>query len=1466
MSTKDVMPPVNSRCWWEDYFAEQWDAYGGRAQTAYFMRRLVEHLPAAEREYLNSRDASILDWGCAFGNGVDVLAQTFPRCSVSGLDFAETAIAEAKSCFPQYEFHRTDNGEIPKSFDVVVVSNCLEHFPNPLEVMRRQLPHCRKFYAVLVPYRESPLHSSHVSQFREECFPHRFDGFTRIATVIIDCESPYWLGRQILVLYASGDYLREREEILQWVDERDKWDHIYAAISPTPIDGAVQEFGRDLAARIQELLPEGGRVLEAGCGAGWQSLALAKAGRYDLTLMDFSRKALEYAEHSFAQQGASAGFVCEDVFTLGKPEHDLVFNAGVLEHYAFDKQVDFLRGMASRSRKYVLALVPNRMCYWYWLWRMQKSSRDDWPYGKEIPMTDLSAAFETAGMRFLGHWFGGGAWSELFIRGLHGIEEPLREEILAVHRSNIIPEHQRSYLVAALGCTSESATAPVCWMKSGIGEDFSIDQITSAMADAMAVALAAQRRETSLHRRVAELTVESGRLDDLKREAASLRAAVEQKQNEMLQQSEQLARQEKEMADLSTIAEQHRRQLEAIERSRAWAVANFLRTVRRRLLPPGSVRESAARLPWRAVKRLRTPRTTCLAAARAVFRRLPLSVQYRLRSGWAAAHRWRLPSNHGTLRHVPSIDVPGLVSVVLPVYNHAAMLRGAVESVLAQTYRDFELILVNDGSTDGVEAVLAEYARHPRVRILTQANQKLPKALSNGFEFAQGEFWTWTSADNLMHPEQLARLVGFLRANREVGMVFADYTAIDPQGRPLTDPSFRPHNRRAPHDPEIHLPHDLRLFGENADNFIGPCFLYRSWAGRLVGEYDPILGIEDFDYWLRLSLVAPIAHLDSDEPLYRYRVHENSLSGRAEELQIPQHARKLIDYHRDRKAFHAKPWTIHADAATLSWLKDIDVRPHVVAEWSGEPLEPDAEGKSLLLVHAASLESAVEGGGSGAVPIAAWFPDDVEAFEQYRAESHRMADLCFAADDATAARLRLLTPQVFKAAPGAAMVDLATKWANGRLFYEATRDVARRARSLPRVLRPENPGPHVLLQADSFTQGGMEQVVIDVAKSLRADRFEVSLLVLGEQGSDAERMRQAGFSVVRLPKEDREGHYRRLLKERRIDVVNAHYSLFGASAAAQESIPFVQTIHNTYIFLPPHEVLAYQANDPFTSAYICVSQAAAHYSDTKLGLPASKMVLVPNGIDLGRLDEAAAANPRSTLRNELGLANDDYVFLNVGSLQPIKCQATLVNAFAPVARLFPEAKLVFVGRAMNAAYLEEVRRAVARHGLERAVLLAGHREDVARFYWASDAFMLPSLCEGWSLALAEAIAAGLPVVATSVGSAPDVLPRLGGRLVRPPFGAITNLDAVNLSRYTTTEDPQFVEDLTAALADLCQKRTRPLVSESLRRSLDCRETYKPYGELFLWLMQGGHPAMGRSWAAGRFASSLACSRVKTVAA
>src|SRR6267378_1298983 len=110
---------MNSREWWGEYFREQWDANDGGGRTRHFMELIVAKLPAAERSYLRTKRLSIADWGCAFGEGVEVLQEAFPKSDVVGLDFAEKAIAEARRRHPKQEFEKTEAGELPREYDVV---------------------------------------------------------------------------------------------------------------------------------------------------------------------------------------------------------------------------------------------------------------------------------------------------------------------------------------------------------------------------------------------------------------------------------------------------------------------------------------------------------------------------------------------------------------------------------------------------------------------------------------------------------------------------------------------------------------------------------------------------------------------------------------------------------------------------------------------------------------------------------------------------------------------------------------------------------------------------------------------------------------------------------------------------------------------------------------------------------------------------------------------------------------------------------------------------------------------------------------------------------------------------------------------------------------------------------------------------------------------------------------------------
>lgn len=98
--------------------------------------------PCREQQYLLTHSTTILDWGCALGDGVAVLGETFPLSPSTGLDFAEAAIAEVRHAFTQHEFLHVADGEPDREYDVIVTSNCLEHFDRPLDVVKSHLHWC----------------------------------------------------------------------------------------------------------------------------------------------------------------------------------------------------------------------------------------------------------------------------------------------------------------------------------------------------------------------------------------------------------------------------------------------------------------------------------------------------------------------------------------------------------------------------------------------------------------------------------------------------------------------------------------------------------------------------------------------------------------------------------------------------------------------------------------------------------------------------------------------------------------------------------------------------------------------------------------------------------------------------------------------------------------------------------------------------------------------------------------------------------------------------------------------------------------------------------------------------------------------------------------------------------------------------------------------------------------------------
>lgn len=204
-----------------------------------------------------------------------------------------------------------------------------------------------------------------------------------------------------------------------------------------------------------------------------------------------------------------------------------------------------------------------------------------------------------------------------------------------------------------------------------------------------------------------------------------------------------------------------------------------------------------------------------------------------------------------------------LVSIVIPTYNRAAYLPEAIESVLSQDYSPIELIVVDDGSTDDTQAVLARYAE--RCRCERRANQGQSAALNHGWQLARGEILGYLGDDDCLRPGAVTVLVRALLADPGAVMAYGDYSLIDPSSCTIRQVLFRPR-------PYVEMVRDLRVMP-------GPGALQRRTALFAAGPWDPGLRLApDLDFYLRLGLQGRFVHVPGE--LAAFRVHESSATFR----------------------------------------------------------------------------------------------------------------------------------------------------------------------------------------------------------------------------------------------------------------------------------------------------------------------------------------------------------------------------------------------------------------------------------------------------------------------------------------------------------------------------------------------------------------------------------------------------------
>ena len=338
--------------------------------------------------------------------------------------------------------------------------------------------------------------------------------------------------------------------------------------------------------------------------------------------------------------------------------------------------------------------------------------------------------------------------------------------------------------------------------------------------------------------------------------------------------------------------------------------------------------------------------------------------------------------------------------------------------------------------------------------------------------------------------------------------------------------------------------------------------------------------------------------------------------------------------------------------------------------------------------------------------------------------------------------------------------------------------------------------PGILHLVETLDVGGLETMVIALARAQRDAGRDARIACLFHDGALAGAARAAGIEVVALGK--RPGpdvrvlwRLRALLRRVRPGILHTHNATahyHGVAAAAGTSVGLrLNTRHGMGDSVAADRGdRLYRLAMRATDRVVAVCEAAGRRFVERGLVPARHLWVIPNGIDVGRFGPARGGEAEALLRS-LGRTDRPLVLGTVGRLDPVKDQTTLIDAIGRVRAAGRDVVLVVVGDGPRRRQLEASRDGL---GLRDAVHLLGTRTDIPELLRSFDAFALSSVSEGYSIALLEAAASGLPLIATRVGGNAEIVrDGVNGTLVPP-------------------RDPDALAHAIAAMADDATRRRR----------------------------------------------------------
>ena len=709
------------------------------------------------------------------------------------------------------------------------------------------------------------------------------------------------------------------------------------------------------------------------------------------------------------------------------------------------------------------------------------------------------------------------------------------------------------------------------------------------------------------------------------------------------------------------------------------------------------------------------------------------------------------------------------VSVIIPTYNCDRYITQAVESALSQTYRNREIIVVDDGSTDDTLRVLEPYFE--QIRYVYQENQGVAVARNSGIEIAQGELIAFLDGDDFFLPDKLARQVACFEAEPSLGMVISGWRLVNQKGEAISDVKLWRHA------PKL----DLKTVVLYKPARPSATMVRREWCERVKGFDNRLSSAEDLDFLLRLMLMdCKVAWFPEVQVCYRQ--HSSSLMSRGIALikdtetvmeqffarqDLPESIRQL----KNRERYQSLVW--------LACRMYFDRYPAEMAECLQ---------KSLHYTPFSLTQTAFN-----------WIRD----FKNYASEYSHNFDVY--------------------------------SLINSAAWQQATHSISPTPKiAVPKTNVVTTAKNHLLLYTDDLGIGGVRQCNHAIVCHFATSGYQVSHVHYRDFSPLSRREQELGIQQVNLDYHAGKDLTRTLKDLKGAQKIFAQTqpalivfsdgwpfsNLAAKKAAIQMGIPYIivlgfiepSCVHYSYQDGVPYaDLVNYQYSQ--ARAVIAVSQENLNLLRQLFKLPVTIGQVIYNGRP-SQYFSSPVPSVRQRLRQELEIPLDSVVCFTAARMEPIKGYQYQLEAIRQLkeSRIWSWLYFVWAGtgaESFDNSNEEELKETVRLLGVTEQVKFLGQRWDIPDWLDASDIFILPSEAEGMPLAVMEAMAKGLPVVASAVSGIPEELGDTGKLLPNPKIDAQATIKEL----VSTIEAWASSLELCQAVGQACRKRAEELFRE-----------------------------------------------------